>query len=287
MTTEFRRAQASVEALEKLVGDLVTSESPEGFPFNPRPRAEVADVDDEWVFVGSRSAIEVRISTHQRAQFMEVERQFTDLEPVMQRLQRRCRARADLEAAQELLRQRLKSAGASSSSQTGVVDMRQLFADAQAFVEIRGQGHEEVQALLAKTIELEASATYGAKMVEQVLDLLAHHDAARALFNTDVVPRLGAAVAAAAANDEVWRVAAERQLTAEAEEEARRAQTEAWRPIAALLAASEQRQQDLRDAHDLSEWQCAQTLDERLRLCPSECSQEAGSTLPSVMWMYS
>merc|ERR1719313_905683 len=124
-------------------------------------------------------------------------------------------------------------------------------------------------------------------MVEQVLELLARYDDAFSIFNTDVVPRLGAAVAAATANDKVWQVAAERQLRAEAEGEAQRYQAEAWRPILALLAASEQRHQELREASELAEWQTPQPLEERLRLCPSECSQEAGSKLPSVMWMYS
>jgi hypothetical protein len=286
MTTDFRRAQASVERVEQLVTDLLNTKCPAGFPFYPRPRAEVATVEDDWVVVGSRSAIEVRISPEQRTKFQEVEKQFSELEPLIERLRRRCIARSDFEASKELLRWHLEAARGSSSS--NATDSRQLFAESQALIDEQGDGHEEVKVLLAKTIELEASATYGTKMVEQVLDLLARHDAAHGLFNTDVAPSLGAAVATEAASDEVWQRVSERRLTAEAEEEARRCQAEAWRPILALLAASEQRQQEVLEAHELSEWQCAQPIEERLRLCPSsECSQEAGSLLPSVMWMYS
>lgn len=287
MTTDFRRAQASVEAIEQLVADLVTSESHEGFLFYPRLRSEAVALEDDWVVIGSRSAIEVRISPQQRTKFAEVETRFTELEPLVDRLRRRCIAREDFEAVKDLLRQRLEAAGVRTSPEGSNHDSLQLLEDAKSFVESRCVGYEEVQTLLAKMMELEASATYGTKMVEQVLDLIARHDAAYALYNTDVVPRLGAAVIAASANEKLRRMATERQLSAEAEEEAQRQQMEAWRPVAALLAASEQCQQARQEEEDCAEWQCAQSLEERLRPFPSDCWQEAAALLPTVLWMYS
>jgi hypothetical protein len=283
MTTEFHRVQASVVAVEQMVMDLVNSPGFEGHAFCPcpRPRAEVAFDEDDWIVVGSRSAVEA--SAEQRAEFLEVERRFTELEPMIERLSRRCKARDDFESTKDMLLRSLEAAGGRCSSQSSEYSTRQLFADSQAFVETRGKGHDDIRSLLEKTVELEASATYGTKMVEQVLDLLARHDAIRALFNTDVVPRLGSLVAAAAANEEMWQVARERRLVAEAEEEARRCQADELRPVLALLAASEQRQQEECEAKELLEWQCAQTLEERLR----PCQFELGSALPSVMWMYS
>jgi len=285
MTTEFRRAQAAVETTEKLVTDLGVVECPEGFRFYPRPRAEVAIVDeDDWVVVGSLSSTEVPISMEQCANFAEAEMRFAELEPVVEHLRRRCRVRADFEGTKYLLRQHLDADGLGSSN-CCEHDTKQLFADSQAFLQRRGPGHEAVRALLTKAMKLEAaSATYGTKMVEQVLDLLTRHDASRALFNTDIVPRLGASVAASVAHDEMHRRVLERRLTAEAEEKARH---EAWRPVAALMAASELQQQALLEARDLAEWQCAQPLEENLRMCPADCSLEASSALPSIVWMYS
>mmetsp|Transcript_21935 Transcript_21935/g.39769 ORF Transcript_21935/g.39769 Transcript_21935/m.39769 type:complete len:276 (-) Transcript_21935:28-855(-) len=274
--TEFRRAVASVEVVEQLVSDLASSVSPQGFPFYPRARSEVAITDDDWIVVGSRSAVEVRVSEEQREKFAEVETRLVDLDPIIERMRKRCRARADLETAKAELRELLPEA---SGDPTGA---------ARACVDAGGEGSEIVQSLLNRVAELEAAATYGAKMVEQVLDLLARFDAVRALFNTDVIPRLGAAVAAAAANDAAWRATVERQEEKAAAEEVRRAQEEAWRPVAELLAESERRLQEQREAQELAEWQCAQSrVDECITLPISECSRSARAVLPGVMWLYS
>lgn len=293
MTTEFRRAEASVEDLERLVSELAVPESGEGFLFYPRSRTEAPVVEDEWVITGSHTAAEVRLSPQQRAKFAEVESLLADLEPVVSRLRQRSQARADVDAAKDALQQFLESCGSSSPSKEALQDGKELYAHAQRVVEAQGPHHEDVRTMLGKALELERYVTYGSKMSEQVLDVIARHDAAVALCNTEIVPRLGAAMAAAAAHDDAMSVIAERKRAAALEEEARKMQSEQWRPVAALLAASAQRAQQLQAEKEerdnvMADWHYAQSLDERVCACPPECSQEAASTiLPSVMWMYS
>merc|ERR1712187_77034 len=88
---------------------------------------------------------------------------------------------------------------------------------------------------------------YGVRMNEQVLDLLSRLDAAYALFNTDVVPQMSAAVAALNA-DLAERKHVNEIEASQAEEDARkRAQEEAMRPVMDLIAASERALQERRE----------------------------------------
>lgn len=279
--TEFRRALASVEAIEQLVEDLAKNESPEGFPFCPRPRPDFATVDDDWIVVGTYGAT---ITVDQRTKFAEIETRINELEPVIERMRKRCQIRLDLESAKSSLKNHLEN----GSYMKAHIDPEDSITEiATTIVEHELEGHAEIHALLIRIRTLETSVTYGTKMVEQVLDLLARLDAARALFNTDVVPRLGSFVAMAAANEEVWRTVEEMQVARAAEEEARRAKAEAWRPVATLLAASEQRRQAEQEAKEMAEWQCAQPLEEALWIPPSACSEGARTMLPRSMWLYS
>merc|ERR1712062_3999 len=84
------------------------------------------------------------------------------------------------------------------------------------------------------------ASTYGIKTVEKVLDLMARFDAARAVFDTDVFPRLGAAVAAATVDNAERNATEKRDAEAAAEEEKRRADEKAQQLVAELLAASKQ-----------------------------------------------
>mmetsp|Transcript_14381 Transcript_14381/g.23514 ORF Transcript_14381/g.23514 Transcript_14381/m.23514 type:complete len:281 (+) Transcript_14381:60-902(+) len=279
--TEFRRAQASVEAIEQLVEDLAKNESPEGFPFCPRPRPDFATVDDDWVVVGTYGAT---ITVDQRTKFAEIETRINELEPVIERMRKRCQIRLDLESAKSSLKNHLEN---GSYMKAHIDPDDNITEIATTIVEHELEGHAEIHALLIRIRTLETSVTYGIKMVEQVLDLLARLDAARALFNTDVVPRLGSFVAMAAANEEVWRTVEEMQVARAAEEEARRAKAEAWRPVATLLAASEQRRQAEQEAKEMAEWQCAQPLEEALWIPPTACSEGARTMLPRSMWLYS
>lgn len=243
--TEFQRALAAVEAIEGLVAKLAGSLRSRGgisVPgdagstdlgvaclFDPPSRREPSSTGDDWLVVGQMSAFEAQVSEEQRAQFAETARLLEDLAPTAERMRRRCMARADLEAIKAQLRERVPKALADPVEA------------AQAMVASRESGFEVVAPLLEKVSELERAATYGARMAEQVTDLLTRFDAARALYDTDVLPRLSVAVAAAAADDAERRRAAIGAAEAEAEAERKRSQEKARRAVEELVAASEAR----------------------------------------------
>jgi len=261
--TDFQRAVAGVEALEGLILQLRGAEegketmglsmepaelSTASFLFEPPPRREPSFTGEEWEVVGTVSAFQGQVSQELCALFAESQLRFCELGPVVEKMQRRCQIRFDLEALKEELVAQL-SLGRSPESDEATSDAEEFGGDkevlraAQAALEAEraafGGLTDDLQAVLKRAKDLEGAATYGAKMAERAFDLVARFGAARALFDTDVVPRLGAAVAAEAA-DEAERSAAEAEnRQAALEEEARYAREEMLRPVAQLLVAVE------------------------------------------------
>lgn len=212
---------ATVEEVEVLVQGLanftpVSGPSSEahcvGFLFDPPPRQEPSATGGEWVVVGSRSAFKGQVSDLQRAQYTEAELRFAELVPMAERMRRRYKARAELEEVKAKVREFLPGTPEDA------------LVAAQILIESgNNAAAAALRPLLDRALELGGAAVYGPKTAERALDLLARVDAARALFDTDVVPRLAAAVAAAAADDAECRAAAEVDA---AMDEARRAREE-------------------------------------------------------------
>lgn len=205
--TEFRRAGTAVEALERLVAGLTSAPADGGH--------EVA------------------------TRYAEAEKLLAELGLVAEKMRRKCAARAELELVEAELRSKLP--GAPEQALKAVQEL--LSADAAApegaeAIEAAGglASIEALRPLAEKAAELEGVATYGAKMVEKVLELLARFDAARAAFAAEVAPRLGAAAAAGQAEAAALRAAAAEAAAAAAAEAQRRSEEELRRPVQALLA---------------------------------------------------
>jgi len=246
-TTEFQRMLAAVEDVECLVQKLaalstsnVTDAEFIGFLFDPPPRPVPSATGGDWMVVGSRSAFDGQVSEEQRGLFEEAELRFNELAPRAAKMRRRHQAREELELVKAQLQQWLPIDMAEESMLVAI----------QSSTDTTNKS-PELQRLLDRAHELDGQAIYGAKTSEKVADLLARFDAARALFDTDVVPRLAAAVAAAAADEAERRVEAE---SAAAREQACRSREEALRPVIELLAASEAgirlRQQEVETLQD-------------------------------------
>mmetsp|Transcript_27281 Transcript_27281/g.64016 ORF Transcript_27281/g.64016 Transcript_27281/m.64016 type:complete len:417 (+) Transcript_27281:3-1253(+) len=231
--TEFRRASGAVEAIEKLVADLVGQQG--------------SDLSDEA-----------------RSKFNDLQKQLADLAPTAEKMRRKCEARGELEIVKAQMREHLPGAPEDA------------LKAAQEAVDKKAEGVEALKPLLDKALELDGVATYGAKMVEKVLDLLGRLDAAQATFKSGIVPRFGAAVESADAAEAARREAAERAAAAAAEEEARRAAEEARKPIAGLLSENEQRLRELREAEEEAERQRAEKEEaERRAEAAREAEEEA------------
>merc|ERR1740129_103787 len=247
--TEFQRAAAVVDTLEILVTGLsdgcitrLPSESKTGgmlepaddlvrdafFVFDPQPRQEISSTGDDWVVVGKMSAFDCQVSDASRTQFVRTRQLLEELAPVMERMRRRCRVRAELEVVRSQLSECLPEAHANA------------VAAVQDLVSSGGLEAQALEPLLTKALELERAATYGAKMAGQASELIARFDAAYALYNTDVVPRLAAAVAAAEADDAEQRAAAIQAEAALVDIKRQQAQEEERQLLARLLEASEQ-----------------------------------------------
>eukprot|EP00928_Gymnodinium_smaydae_P021770 TRINITY_DN18529_c0_g1_i4.p1 TRINITY_DN18529_c0_g1~~TRINITY_DN18529_c0_g1_i4.p1 ORF type:complete len:351 (-),score=118.24 TRINITY_DN18529_c0_g1_i4:623-1612(-) len=218
--TEFRKAATAVEAVERAVGDLMTS------------------LADGAVVAGEA----------QQTAFAEAQRLLQELEGPAQKMRAKCEARAELDVVKTQLLQCLASVdGAPAASAEDVLKVAQDLVDAGA------AGTESLQAPLARAAELEGTATYGAKMVEKVLDLLARLDAARGSFNEQVVPKLGGEMAAASAALERRREEAEQQAREAEAAAARQAEEERLRPVQALVAANEEAARRQREEEEAAE----------------------------------
>eukprot|EP00929_Paragymnodinium_shiwhaense_P059850 TRINITY_DN29943_c0_g1_i2.p1 TRINITY_DN29943_c0_g1~~TRINITY_DN29943_c0_g1_i2.p1 ORF type:complete len:338 (-),score=123.45 TRINITY_DN29943_c0_g1_i2:396-1409(-) len=271
MATEYKRALASVEALEALVADLAAvaaafssapavassrtrfadtlaiaasqdvelEEACRTFAFSPPPRKEPNVADGGWLLIDERIDIldcydqcEAVLCEEWRQQFWEVVRLLRELEPSAAKMRKKCQARAELEVLRAQLSEIL---GGNIAAE---VDPLQV---ARSLVEAGSQDADALQPLIDRLRELDSTVIYGSKMNEQVLDLLARFFAAQALFNTDVLPNLGAAVAAA--DEEARRKREEEEAVAKAEAE-RLAALEAQRPVLELLEATARAMQE-------------------------------------------
>mmetsp|Transcript_119197 Transcript_119197/g.237642 ORF Transcript_119197/g.237642 Transcript_119197/m.237642 type:complete len:289 (-) Transcript_119197:53-919(-) len=280
--TEFRRMLAAVEDVEVLVKKLAARATSNvsdadfiGFLFDPPPRQVPSATGDDWIVVGSRSAFEGQVSEEQRGLFEEAELRFNELAPLAAKMRRRHQAREELEVVKAQLQQWLPRESILNSTEKDS-DGTLITAEEGTLVAIQSSKDTtnrspDLQRLLDRAHELDGLAIYGAKTSENVADLLARYEAARALFDTDVVPRLAAAVAAAAADEAERRVEAE---TEAATEQARRNREEALRPVIDLLAASEARirlrQQEAEALQNRHQPELAQT-----------CAAAARATVPS------
>ena len=186
--TEFRKASATVEMVEKLVQELQDAKSKEG-----EVQAEV--LHSRWT---------------------EVERHFSELSPIADKMQRRCDARGELERLKEELRALLPPCSVEESMKK-----------AQEIVDNKTEGFQNVQGILSQALELEAAATYGVKMAEKVSDLLTRLKTARDTFETlktvlePLVRQFDQNAAASAAERQKQEEAARQAAEREAAEAAR------------------------------------------------------------------
>eukprot|EP00438_Fugacium_kawagutii_P021979 Skav217007 [mRNA] locus=scaffold1803:156753:157655:+ [translate_table: standard] len=128
--TEFRKASAAVETVEKLIVELQQDQA------SHAQRGELP------------------VESHSR--WTEVQKHFQDLSPVAEKMQRRCEARSQLEGLKEEMQSILHQ-----------TSPEEVMKKAQEIVDSKSEGFEEIQSRLAKALELEAAATYGVKMAEK------------------------------------------------------------------------------------------------------------------------
>lgn len=200
--TEFRRATAAVESLEGCVAALIGS------------AASAAGAEPSW---------------EERTQFVEAQGKLAELLPIAEKMRRKCEARAELEALKGKLRELLPG------HPEDVLKVTQEAVDGGA------EGSAALVPLLQQALELEGVATYGAKMVDKVQELLHRFDAAHGRLCAEVVPRLADAVASAAAADAARQAAEVQEAAARSAEEARREEEASRKAVAILLAESEER----------------------------------------------
>lgn len=231
--TEFRRSSAAVDALEKLVADLV----------------------------GTAAGAEGSLDDATREKFLEAQKQLSELDPTVVKMRRKCEARAELEAVKAQLLEQLPGTptDAIKSAQELLepprpdedTEMKDAGEESsKTVVAVPETVKQEIRRLLDHALELDGIATYGAKMVEKVLDLLKRFDAANSQFSAEVLPRFAVAVADAGADAEAKRAAAEREAAELAAEEARRAEEEHRRTVAALMEESEKKLQQQREEEE-------------------------------------
>jgi len=206
--TEFRKASAAVDTVEKGVLELVAAET----------------VDEAL-----------------RARFAEVAKLLEELAPTAEKMNRKCQARAELEALKVQLREQLPGAPEESVKA------------AQEVVDAEGENADTLRPLVDKAAQLEGLATYGVKMVDKVQDLLARFDVVQGQFKMEVAPRLGDTVAAAAAEDERRRAETAREEAAAAEATAKAAEEAIRRPLVEMMAQNEAAEKKKREEQEAEE----------------------------------
>eukprot|EP00443_Scrippsiella_acuminata_P030084 CAMPEP_0115318838 /NCGR_PEP_ID=MMETSP0270-20121206/79424_1 /TAXON_ID=71861 /ORGANISM="Scrippsiella trochoidea, Strain CCMP3099" /LENGTH=391 /DNA_ID=CAMNT_0002738447 /DNA_START=1 /DNA_END=1173 /DNA_ORIENTATION=+ len=197
-------------------------------------------------------------SAEAREKFVEASSKLKEVLPVADKMRRKCEARAELEAIKAQLREKLPGAP------------EEAVKVAQELVDAEGEGCDTLMPLLSKAHELESVATYGAKMVEKVLDLLQRFDVASSHLESEFAPKLVDAVAAASAADEARRTEEARVAAEAAAEAQRKAAEEDKKAVAGLLAENEQR---------LQEQRAKQEAEERQRLEEEEKRRQAEAAL--------
>merc|ERR1712224_979718 len=114
---------------------------------------------------------------------------------------------------------------------------------AQELIDAGADGVDTFKPLFDHASELDAKSTYGAKMVEKVMDLLLRFDASRARFAAEIAPRLGGVVAGMTAEE----AARQAEIAREAEA-ARLAEKQANRSVEELKAQNQQKLQAQQEA---------------------------------------
>jgi len=257
MTTEFQKTTAAVNSLENLIIYLshhATPEEPayvEGcrvFAFNPRPRSELQVDDDEWLFVGASGAPGNCMSDENVFKFTEAQGILLDLEPIVQKMRRKCTARKELEDIKEQLRGLLPDVEGD------------ILQAVQVAISSGGRpNHEVLRDLLQKAQQLDSTALYGTSTAEKVGLLLERHDIAKHQFEQELMRRLGPAVRAARAEEARRRFTKEQEEAAISQAQAQQAHEESQRPVAQLLEASKQKLREQEEILEVSEWHCVQS----------------------------
>ncbi|CAK8985438.1 unnamed protein product [Durusdinium trenchii] len=187
--TEFRKASAAVETIEKLTEDLKQ---------------------------GATLAAGGHLSNELHSCWVETQKHLSELSPLAEKMQRRCDARAQLESIKEELRASIPGAPEDCIKQ------------AQEMVDTKAAGYEQMQGMLSKALELEAIATYGVKMAEKVSGVLTRLSVAKETLQTmtpvfqPLVSQLDEKVAAAQAERQKQEAAANEAAAREAAEAARK-----------------------------------------------------------------
>lgn len=237
--TEFRRASTSVDAIASLLEALTGASSGDG-----------GTISDET-----------------RSQFLDAQKQLGELRPTVDKMRRKCDARAELEEVKLRLRELLPGTG---DDVLKVAQEKLAPCQAAAFAELEevkvcgcascagGDVPPTLAAIVSRADELDSLATYGAKMVEKILELLVRFDAVSARFDAEVLPRFSDAVASGTAAAEARRADAEREAAVAEEAEKKRLEEEYRRTVVDIMAQNEQKAQAQRDAQEAEERKLAE-----------------------------
>lgn len=201
------------------------------------------------------------VSDDTRAQFLDAQKQLRELRPTAVKMRGKCEARALLEEAKVQLREMLPGTGDD------------VLKVAQEKLDAGGDVPPDLAAAVARADELESLSTYGAKMVEKILELLVRFDAVSARFDAEVFPRFSDAVASGTAAAEARRAAAEREAAVAEEAELRRLEEENRRAVVELMEQNEQKAQAQREAQEAEERKQAAERDAQ-RLAQQAAAEE-------------
>ena len=218
--TEFRKASAAVEAIEKLTEELKKD---------------------------AANAAEGVLSKESHSRWIEVQKHLSELSPVAEKMQRRCDARAQLEKIKEELRVLLPGAP------------EECIKKAQEMVDTKAEGFEVIEEKLSKALELEAIATYGVKMAEKVSDVLTRLNAAKEVLGTvssvlqPLMNQFDEKVAAAEAERQKQEALANEAAAKEAAEAARK-------PLEELFKENQQKLEAQRAAEEAARLKAEEEL---------------------------
>jgi len=233
---DLGRASAALEAFEALLAELGSEE---------------ARADSDWVVVAGPPAAVGHVSDDERQKFAEAEQSLAMLQPLAEKMRRKCQAHARRDVLEERLREQLGMAEEED------VRSEKVLKVAQGAV---SSGEVVLQPLLEEIMELTSVATYGSKTRERVMALLARLEAAENRFRAELVPRLAPAVVAREVEDAARVAEAEQQAALQAEDEQREAKAKALRPVEELMALSEEKLQVREvDQSVARDWQCVQS----------------------------
>merc|ERR1712224_1012997 len=146
---------------------------------------------------------------------------------------------------------------------------------AQELIDAGADGVDTFKPLFDHASELDAKSTYGAKMVEKVMDLLLRFDASRARFAAEIAPRLGGVVAGMTAEEAARQAEIARQAEAAEAETARLAEKQANRSVEELKAQNQQKLQAQQEAEEAEARRAAEERElQRQATAAAELEQE-------------